>query len=83
MGERREKRPQTSKTWNAVNIRCPFFRRHSEREIRCEGVMDRTSFALLFERAKDKAFYQQTYCEGRCECCEHYRVLMAEKYSDK
>lgn len=82
MAERSEQRPKTSKTWNAVEIKCPFFRRHSTREIRCEGVMDRTSFALLFERPRDKEFYQRTYCEGRCECCEHYRLLMDNKYTD-
>ena len=82
MPERSESRPQTSKTWNAVEIKCPFFRRHSTREIRCEGVMDRTSSALLFERVKDKVFYQTTYCERRYECCEHYRLLMASKYDE-
>ena len=82
MPERSESRPQTSKTWNAVEIKCPFFRRHSTREIRCEGVMDRTSSALLFERVKDKVFYQKTYCERRYECCEHYRQLMASKYDE-
>lgn len=82
MAERSETRPQTSKTWNAVEIRCPFFKRHSTREIRCEGVMERTSNALLFERVRDKAFYQRTYCEGRYECCEHYQLLMANKYDE-
>lgn len=82
MEERSEKRPQTSKTWNSKNILCPFFRRHSRTEIRCEGMMEHTSFAIIFEKEKDKKFYQQTYCEGRCDCCEHYALLMAQKYDE-
>lgn len=83
MTEGSELRPTTSKTWNAVGIVCPFFRRHSRTEIRCEGMMERTSFALIFEQARDKAWYQRTYCEGRCDRCEHYVLLMESKYSDE
>lgn len=64
------------------DIRCPFFRRHSSTEIRCEAMMDRCSSALIFERKADKEWYQSVYCESRYECCEHYRMLMAEKYAE-
>ena len=45
--------------------------------------MERTSFALIFEQARDKAWYQRTYCEGQCDRCEHYVLLMESKYSDE
>lgn len=64
------------------DIRCPFFRRHSRIEIRCEAMMDRCSSALVFERETDKAFYQATYCEMAYDKCEHYLMLMQRKYSD-
>lgn len=64
------------------DIRCPFFRRHSKVEIRCEAMLDRCSSALVFEREKDKSWYQQTYCEAHYDKCEHYLLLMERKYSD-
>lgn len=70
-----------SATQGTRDIICPFFRCHSEREIRCEGVMDGTSTAIVFRRPKKKAFFKRTYCEGRCKACEIYGMLM-EKYND-
>lgn len=65
------------------DILCPFFRRHSKIEIRCEAMMDRCSSALIFERECDKAWYQAQYCEERYEMCEHYLMLMQHKYEDE
>lgn len=64
------------------DIRCPFFRRHSKNEIRCEAMMDRCSSALIFEREKDKSWYQTQYCENHYEMCEHYLMLMQRKYDE-
>lgn len=83
MQEGREHKPRADKGSTAVNIKCPFFRRHSNVEIRCEGVMERTSCAILFERVQDKRMYQRSYCETRFDCCEHYRALMAGKYAEE
>lgn len=50
-------------------------------EIRCEAVVARCTSAMIFERQSDKIWWQETYCEARCECCEQHQVLMA-KYED-
>lgn len=71
-----ERKPRADTGATAVYITCPFFRRHSSVEIRCEGAMERTSYSILFERRQDKAWYQRTYCEARPECCELHRLLM-------
>lgn len=75
-------RRKCSGSTKSRDILCPFFRRHSMIEIRCEAMMDRCSSALVFERQADKAFYQTTYCEKAYDKCEHYLMLMERKYSD-
>ena len=82
MADRRENKPKGDKGGTASDIKCPFFRRHSRQEIRCEGVMDGTSCSINFSGARLKSWYQATYCEEHYDKCEHYRVLMDNKYAD-
>ena len=64
-------------------IKCPFFKQHNEREIRCEGIMDDCSHAIVFKGRGKKAYFQHTYCEDQYRACEYYRMLMHEKYPDE
>lgn len=80
--EGRESRQRADEGGRAALVRCPFFRRHSPSEIRCEGVMDGTSMSINFARTKRKAWYEQTYCEDNYRMCEVYQLLMEHKYSD-
>lgn len=77
-----DERRTVSSTAYTSDIRCPFFRSHSKAEIRCEAVVDRCTTAMLFERQEDKLWWQKTYCEEHCECCEQHQILMESKYSD-
>lgn len=71
-----------SSTEYTAKIVCPFFRSHSRTQIRCEAVIERATTAMIFERQEDKTWWQQTYCEGHCECCEQHMILMESKYGD-
>lgn len=44
--------------------------------------MDTCTNALIFRGKGQKSFFQHTYCEGRYEACEIYRMLMREKYPE-
>lgn len=77
-----EERAKTSASTYTRDIRCPFFRRHSPNEIRCEGMMDGTSHAVIFERVDDKRFWQRTYCEKAYDKCEYCIMLMQSKYNE-
>lgn len=72
-----------SSTAGTGNIKCPFFRRHGEYQISCEGVMEDSTTNVVFKTAKKKLFFLQTYCENHYEKCEYYRMLMQEKYKDE
>lgn len=77
-----EARPKTSATSHSREIVCPFFRSHSNVEIRCEAVDDRCRTCLLYERTDDKMQHQRIYCEDRYMCCEVARMLIREVYSE-
>lgn len=64
------------------NIICPFFRCHSDREIRCEGIMDESTTGISFRSPTKKAFFLRTYCEKQYKACEIYNMLM-DKYTDE
>ncbi len=72
-----------SSTRGTRDIKCPFFRQHSSKQIHCEGVMEGCTNAIIFREEKGKSFYQHTYCERNFDKCEHYRVMMREIYQDE
>lgn len=81
-GSQDEYRPKTRASEHAREIQCPFFRRHSVVEIRCEGIIEESRTCVLFDRREDKTQHQRIYCEARWECCEIARMLMEAKYTD-
>lgn len=76
------KKPQLafSSTRGARDILCPFFRRHDETEIRCEGVQDGMTIGNVFCSPKRKKAYQLDYCEKDYQKCMICRMLMRDKY---
>ncbi|MGN1369223.1 MAG: hypothetical protein ACI4WX_10165 [Aristaeellaceae bacterium] len=81
MGEKR-RTERLSSTVGAVGIKCPFFLCHSGRQIRCEAVIDDCTSAFIFRQGRDKAFHLHNYCETHYDMCEHYRMMMREKYRE-
>jgi len=63
-------RNRISTTANTGDIRCPFFIAHGKTEIVCEGMIEGTQTLTKFPGAEEKAWHQETYCEGRFTSCE-------------
>ena len=53
---------------------CPYYHRHDDNRIRCEGVSRNTTICLVFEDAKEQKAYGIMYCnsiEGCKKCMIH------------
>lgn len=68
--------------WGAEEIKCPFFRSHTNVEILCEGVTDDSTIRMLFRNRKGRERQEQIFCAGRYENCEIYRAIMKAKYDE-
>lgn len=64
------------------HVLCPFFWGFSTTDIRCEGIVDDCRIILSYKRKEPRVQQMSLYCEGRFECCEIYRMLVAAKYDD-
>lgn len=63
---------------------CPFYRRHDNNRICCEGTSDDNTINLVFEDAKKLKEHAKTYCDSMdgyhgCLICE----MLTAKYPDK
>lgn len=72
-----------SSTSQTSYVQCPFFIAHGKREIVCEGLIDGCTCCRRFDRAEDKQFQKQTYCEKEYQRCEHYLSVMHWKWADE
>ena len=82
-GKKDTGKDKLSSTRGTRDIKCPFFRQHSSRQIHCEGMMEGCSNALIFREESKKAFFLHTYCECNFDKCEHYRIMVNEIYQDE
>ena len=71
-----------SSTAGTGDIRCPFFVAHSDREIVCEGLIDRCRSCMRFRDPNDKSFQQETFCEKEYKRCEMYQSIMHWKWDE-
>lgn len=80
-GRGRNKGERDGRTLSPL-VRCPFFKKSSEREIFCEGIVERGSVRLSFSSAG----YQRRYFEWHC--CENFKECVLfravnERYQKK
>lgn len=71
-----------SGSYRAVDVRCPFFK-HDDggHRIVCEGLVDRASISLSYERKRDYEIQIGTFCCEHYDKCEVYGILM-KKYEE-
>jgi len=70
-------------TWNAQYVRCPFYHRDNGKyQIVCEGVTDGATLSMQFPSKAEFRVQMRTFCQGRYENCEVYRML-AKKYEEE
>ena len=56
---------------------CPFYRRHDDNRICCEGTTDENTINLVFENTKKQKEYGERYCNDMdwCKSCMIYHML--------
>lgn len=62
--------------------RCPFFKKTDEREIFCEGVVERGTVRLVFSSPVQKKRYFERNCCENFKNCTLFRAVN-EKYEKK
>lgn len=75
----------TGSTWKGrVDAQCPFFCSDSgtQRRINCEGIVDKSTLALTFQRKRDYEKQLSVFCCEHYKKCEVYNMIMKAKYDD-
>lgn len=64
-----------------TSVGCPFYNHDDKRKhrITCEGLVDDSCLALVFQRRQDYEIHITTFCCEHYKRCEIYRMLM-QKY---
>ena len=76
----------TGSTWKGrSDAQCPFFRSDvgNQKRINCEGIVDRSTLALTFQRKKDYDIQLSVFCCEHYKNCEIYRMIMEAKYDEE
>lgn len=72
-----------SGSFKQVDVQCPFYKYDDgRRRITCEGLIDKSSIALIYLTRRDYDTQLITFCCEHYEKCEVYRMLM-EKYNEE
>lgn len=76
----------TGSSWKGrSDAQCPFFKSDvgTQRRILCEGIVDKSTLALSFNRKKDYETQLIVFCCEHYKKCEIYRMLMEAKYDEE
>ncbi len=60
------------------HVTCPFYKRESDVEIKCEGIVSDV-LSNRFTTTQQKNCHKDTFCKGEYCACRLYETLM-EKY---
>lgn len=71
-----------SSTARTADIVCPFFRSHSERCIRCEGIIDGVLDTHVFETVEKMLDQERIFCMDRWKNCEYASGILKTKYEE-
>lgn len=72
-----------SGSFKQVEVQCPFYKYDDgRRRITCEGLIDKSSIALIYLTRGDYDTQLMTFCCEYYKKCEVYRMLM-EKYNEE
>ena len=64
-------------------VKCPYYRRHENNKIACEGIRQGNTINLVFEQQADKRLHMHEYCYsifGCRDCIVHIALNM--KYEE-
>ena len=66
----------------SAKVQCPFYRRHTQHEIVCEGAERNTTLTVRYKYKLQLQDYMENFCTDRCyQGCPYYQ-LANEKYED-
>lgn len=70
-------RAKTSKYIEGEYTLCPYYRKHSSIEIKCEGICG-THSVQVFGSKKEKDDWMYDFCDGNWEGCPYAEALKGE-----
>lgn len=65
---------------------CPFCKNLISKQpprIYCEGIQNKTSLCIKFDKIEDYYSHLETYCKRFNEDCYIYQLIMDKKYKEK
>ena len=75
----------TGDSWKGrCDAQCPFFRASvdGKKRIICEGIVDKSTLALTFNRKTDYDTQLGVFCCEYYKKCEIFNMIMNAKYDD-
>lgn len=71
-----------SGSYKAVDVGCPFFKRDDgSHRITCEGLVDKSSITLFFQKKSGFETQMNVFCCKHYQNCEIYEIVM-KKYEE-
>ena len=64
-------------------VKCPYYRRHEDNRIACEGQCEGNTINLVFEQPQEKRLHMHEYCYsilGCRDCIVH--IALNAKYEE-
>lgn len=67
-----------------ADVQCPFFKFDDQKKKRivCEGLVDKSTLALIYCRKRDYQTQLGVFCCEHYKKCEIYNMIYAAKYDD-
>ena len=73
-----------SGSYKQIEVQCPFYKYDDgKRRITCEGLVDDSSLALIYQRKSDYETQINVFCCEHYRKCEIFRMLMENKYDEE
>ena len=71
-------------TWGSKFVKCPYYKKHDQHQIVCEGINDKSTTHVVFGADYDLTNYMHKYCNdvGECKKCPLHSLL-ERKYKDE
>ena len=70
--------------YDAEYVKCPFYRRHDNNRIVCEGLAKGNTINLCYESLHDRVKYMNTVCNDILACRDcPIHILLVQKYEEE
>lgn len=73
---------KTHKTNGQTYILCPFWHCRKQREIHCEGLVQKSEIVLMYSTITDTNVQVNVFCKDHYANCEIYRAVLEARYPE-